>query len=228
MPPLGADMDAEVGPSLNFEACERERVAAAFPPAQHTIDAAFARAARPRLRAARAPAAPPPRPSRPRRRRSTPASTARRSTWRRSTSCRPMYGPRSSASSCSGARRGAAPRGRRLRCRTRPLRRSRGPGRAARGRGRRRRVMPRSPRPRKKRRGGRPRRIFRATGQQQRRPELLRAEAGAAKRPRWRSTRWTCLTLANAPYAAHRPASSQRPSSHLRTGQASTAAYGAA
>ena len=44
-------MDAEVGPSLNFEACERERVAAAFPPAQHTIDAAFARAA---------PAAPPP------------------------------------------------------------------------------------------------------------------------------------------------------------------------
>ena len=35
-------MDAEVGPSLSFEDCERERVAAAFPPAQHTIDAAFA------------------------------------------------------------------------------------------------------------------------------------------------------------------------------------------
>jgi 5'-3' exonuclease len=44
VPPLGNAIDAEVGPSLNFEACERERVAAAFPPAQHTIDAAFARA----------------------------------------------------------------------------------------------------------------------------------------------------------------------------------------
>ena len=56
VPPLGSDIDAEVGPSLNFEACERERVAAAFPPAQHTIDAAFARAA---------PAAPPPKPEPP-------------------------------------------------------------------------------------------------------------------------------------------------------------------
>jgi exonuclease-1 len=56
VPPLGSDIDAEVGPSLNFEACERERAAAAFPPAQHTIDAAFARAA---------PAAPPPKPETP-------------------------------------------------------------------------------------------------------------------------------------------------------------------
>ena len=59
-------MDAEVGPSLSFEACERERVAAAFPPAQHTIDAAFARAAPAAPAPARepptAPAAPPPEP----------------------------------------------------------------------------------------------------------------------------------------------------------------------
>ena len=68
---------------------------------------------------------------------------------------RDRYGPRSSASSCSGGRRAAARRGRRLPCRTRPLRRSRGPARAARGLGRR---PTQSPRPRKKRRGGRPRR----------------------------------------------------------------------
>ena len=62
-------MDAEVGPSLSFEACERERVAAAFPPAQHTIDAAFARAAPAAPPPAReppaAPAAPPPAPEPP-------------------------------------------------------------------------------------------------------------------------------------------------------------------
>ena len=61
VPPLGSDIDAEVGPPLSFEACERERVAAAFPPAQHTIDAAFARAAP----AAPPPAAPPPAPEPP-------------------------------------------------------------------------------------------------------------------------------------------------------------------
>ena len=69
VPPLGSDMDAEVGPSLNFEACERERVAAAFPPAQHTIDAAFARAAPaappPVREPPAAPAAPPPEPEPP-------------------------------------------------------------------------------------------------------------------------------------------------------------------
>ena len=62
-------MDAEVGPPLNFEACERERVDAAFPPAQNTIDAAFARAAPAAPPSAReppaAPAAPPPAPKPP-------------------------------------------------------------------------------------------------------------------------------------------------------------------
>ena len=61
-------MDAEVGPSLSFEACERERAAAAFPPAQNTIDAAFARAAPappPAREPPAAPAAPLPEPEPP-------------------------------------------------------------------------------------------------------------------------------------------------------------------
>ena len=69
VPPPGADIDAEVGPSLNFEACERERVAAAFPPARHSVAAAFARAAPAAPPPAReppaAPAAPPPAPEPP-------------------------------------------------------------------------------------------------------------------------------------------------------------------
>ena len=31
VPPLGDDIDAEVGPTLNFEACERERVRRGVP-----------------------------------------------------------------------------------------------------------------------------------------------------------------------------------------------------
>ena len=56
VPPAGDAIDEEVGPSLRFVDCEAARVVAAFPPARHSVAAAFAKSAtKPRL-AAPAPA----------------------------------------------------------------------------------------------------------------------------------------------------------------------------